>query len=66
MSRSKAKTNQGGSKAPTEATGIKLPKSPFKFLIMTEKEKKSLVQILNKAKIPNAVFLASYEEKIFG
>jgi len=43
-----------------------MPKSPFKFLIMTEKEKKGLEMILKKAKVSNPSFIASYEEKIFG
>ena len=49
-----------------DTKGISMPKSPYKFLIMTNKEKKSLELILKKAKIANAAFIASYEEKIFG
>jgi hypothetical protein len=65
--RSTQKAKSGAkSKTPVDTKGISMPKSPFKFLIMTEKEKKGLEMILKKAKIKNASFLASYEEKIFG
>ena len=40
--------------------------SPFKFPIMTEKERSTIELILQKHKIPNSAFVANYEEKVFG
>lgn len=57
------------SKAQSQAKSqakVDLPKSPFKYLIMSELEKKNLLNTLKKNKIGNAAFIASYEEKIFG
>ena len=62
----KSNVQKGKSQAPVNTKGVSLPKSPFKFLIMTEKEKKGLELILKKAKISNSAFIAGYEERIFG
>ena len=51
---------------PAVSSNIELPKSPFKFLIMTEKERAIIEIILKKQKIVNSAFIASYEDKIFG